>query len=166
MGRLGQEVLCTFAMVEAMITEGEGSIFDSNADAIVNAVNCVGIMGGGLAKAFKDRFPHMYEQYVLQCAYNVLRPGKMDLYFLDPQNHKFIINFPTKDHFKDPSELRYILDGTTTLASVVKRYKMRSVALPALGCGLGGLSWGVVKPILQRMDILVPEVEWIIYDPQ
>lgn len=149
-----------------MLTKGQGSIFDSDADAIVNAVNCVGVMGAGLAKAFKDRFPHMNQQYMLQCAYNVLRPGKVDVYFLNPMEHKFIINFPTKDHWKDPSELRYILSGRKALLDVVEQYKMRSVAIPALGCGLGGLSWGVVKPILQDLDTLAPQVEWIIYDPQ
>lgn len=149
-----------------MITEGKGSIFDSDADAIVNAVNCVGVMGGGLAKAFKDRFPHMYEQYLLQCAYGVLRPGKMDLYFLDPANHKFIINFPTKDDWRKPSELSYIYSGSAELMHLVGLYKIKSVALPALGCGLGGLSWGVVKPLLEEMDKVYPEVNWIIYDPQ
>lgn len=148
-----------------MITAGEGSIFDSDADAIVNAVNCVGVMGAGLAKAFKDRFPHMNEQYEVKCKLGLLKPGQLDIYVID-STPKYIINFPTKDDWRNPSELKYILSGRRAMIDVVEQYKMKSVAIPALGCGLGGLSWGVVKPILRNLDALAPQVEWIIYDPQ
>lgn len=148
-----------------MLTEGKGSIFDSNAEAIVNAVNCVGVMGAGLAKAFKDKFPHMNEQYELKCKLGILRPGVMDLYVVN-SDPKYVINFPTKDDWRDPSELVYINTGKYALMNTVREWQINSVAIPALGCGLGGLSWGVVKPMLVRMNEFFPEVNWIIYDPQ
>lgn len=148
-----------------MITKGEGSIFDSNAEAIVNAVNCVGHMGGGLAKAFKDRFPHMNEQYEVKCKLGLLRPGLVDLYVVD-STPKYIINFPTKDDWRKPSLIEYIYQGRGELMWTVRKWKINSVAIPALGCGLGGLDWKDVKPLLEEMDKVYPEVNWIIYDPQ
>ena len=148
-----------------MIAEGVGSIFDSDADAIVNAVNCVGVMGAGLAKAFKDRFPHMNEQYEVKCRLGLLKPGALDIYVID-SSPKYIINFPTKDDWRNPSLLEYIIYGVTALVYETWRWKMKSVALPALGCGLGGLDWKDVKPILTDLDKVWPDVNWIIYDPQ
>jgi len=149
-----------------MISQGTGSIFNSNAEAIVNAVNCVGVMGAGLARAFKNRYPLMNEQYVLKCSLGLLRPGVMDLYILDATKPKYIINFPTKDHWKDPSHLNFINLGRYELMRMVKNWKIKSVAIPALGCGLGGLDWNDVKPALMHMDMFMPEVNWILYDPQ
>lgn len=149
-----------------MISQGTGSIFNSNAEAIVNAVNCVGVMGAGLAKAFKDRYPLMYEQYALKCSLGLIRPGKMDLYILDANRPKYIINFPSKDHWKDPSHLKYIRLGRYELINAVKDWKIKSVAIPALGCGLGGLNWEEVKPILEDLNFYLPDVNWILYDPQ
>lgn len=148
-----------------MITVGKGSIFDSDADAIVNAVNCVGVMGAGLAKAFKYKFPHMVEQYEVKCKLGLLRPGQLDIYVID-STPKYIINFPTKDDWKDPSLMEYIYDGISALHYEVFKWKMKSVAIPALGCGLGGLDWKDVKPELMGLDKIWPNVNWIIYDPQ
>lgn len=148
-----------------MITEGKGSIFDSDAEAIVNAVNCVGVMGAGLAKAFKDRFPHMNEQYEVKCSRGLLRPGQLDIYVVD-STPKYIINFPTKDDWKHPSRMEYIQEGIAALHFEVFKWKIRSVAIPALGCGLGGLDWKDVKPELMDLDKIWPNVNWIIYDPQ
>lgn len=148
-----------------MITVGKGSIFDSGADAIVNAVNCVGVMGGGLAKAFKDRFPHMNEQYEVKCKLGLLKPGQLDIYIIN-STPKYIINFPTKDDWRNPSLLDYIYQGRAELLFTAWKWKMNSIAIPALGCGLGGLSWDEVKPVLLAMDKACPDVNWIIYDPQ
>lgn len=148
-----------------MLTKGKGSIFDSDAEAIVNAVNCVGVMGAGLAKAFKEKFPHMNEQYMLKCSRGILRPGKVDVYVVD-SSPKYIINFPTKDDWRDPSELDYIYTGRTALTLAVNEWEINSVAIPALGCGLGGLSWLEVRPVLENLNSFYPDVNWIIYDPQ
>ena len=148
-----------------MLTKGVGSIFDSDAEAIVNAVNCVGVMGGGLAKAFKDRFPHMNEQYEVKCKLGLLRPGQLDIYVVD-SSPKYIINFPTKDDWKDPSKLDYLYTGRAELLFTVWQWQMKSVAIPALGCGLGGLRWENVKPILTDLDKVMPEVNWISYDAE
>jgi len=148
-----------------MITVGKGSIFDSGADAIVNAVNCVGVMGAGLAKVFKEKYPHMNEQYEVKCRLGLLRPGILDIYVID-STPKYIINFPTKDHWKNPSEINYIHSGIAELLFISWKWKLNSVAIPALGCGLGGLDWKDVKPSLMNMDKVCPNVNWIIYDPQ
>ncbi len=148
-----------------MLIKGKGSIFDSDAEAIVNAVNCVGVMGAGLAKAFKDKYPHMNEQYVVKCRNGMLKPGKLDIYVVD-SSPKYIINFPTKDHWKFPSKLDYIYTGITELLIAVHDWKIKSVAIPALGCGLGGLDWAEVRPILEKLNIFWPDINWIIYDPQ
>jgi O-acetyl-ADP-ribose deacetylase (regulator of RNase III) len=149
-----------------MISQGVGSIFNSNAEAIVNAVNCVGVMGAGLARAFKDRYPLMYEQYALKCRLGILTPGTIDLYILDANKPKYIINFPTKDHWRNPSDIKYIVGGINPLVEHVKQWKIKSVAIPALGCGLGGLDWKEVKKWLYVLDEFVPTVNWILYDPQ
>lgn len=149
-----------------MISQGTGSIFNSNAEAIVNAVNCVGVMGAGLAKAFKNRYPLMYEQYALKCRLGLIRPGATDLYILDAIKPKYIINFPTKDHFKDPSKLMYIQQGNIDLVNVVRDWKIKSIAVPALGCGLGGLNWEDVKSSIKIAAHYTSDVNWILYDPQ
>lgn len=148
-----------------MLTEGKGSIFDSDADAIVNAVNCVGVMGAGLAKAFKDRYPHMNEQYEVKCKLGLLKPGMLDVYIVD-SSPKYIINFPTKNDWRSPSLMEYIYDGVSALHYEVWRWNIKSVAIPALGCGLGGLDWKDVKPVLADLDNIWPNVKWIVYDPQ
>jgi len=148
-----------------MLTKGVGSIFDSDAEAIVNAVNCVGVMGAGLAKAFKDKYPHMDEQYGVKCKLGLLRPGLLDIYVVD-SSPKYIINFPTKDDWRSPSLMEYIYDGVSALHYEIWRWKIKSVAIPALGCGLGGLDWKDVRPVLTDLDKIWPDVEWIIYDPQ
>lgn len=142
------------------------NLFESGADALVNAVNCVGVMGAGLAKAFRDKFPGMNDEYELYCRLGLLTPGEVHTYILDPKQGKYIINFPSKDDWRDPSKLEYIDEGIDALLMTVSRFKMQSVAVPALGCGLGGLEWSEVYNLLKDLDGNMPNVTWMIYPPQ
>ncbi len=129
----------------------------SKAQTLINTVNCVGIMGKGIALEFKERFPEMFEDYVKRCKRKEVRPGLPYLYKrLLPPN---IINFPTKDHWKSVSRLSDIERGLKHLLSHYKEWEVTSLAIPPLGCGNGQLEWKVVGPLIYRyarqMDIPV-----------
>ena len=130
-----------------MIHYVSGNIFDSPAQTLVNPVNTVGVMGKGLALEFKKRYPRMFEEYKKQCRDGWLYVG--DLMFWRAKNH-FILNFPTKKHWKDPSSLIYIEAGLLSSANKYESYGISSIAFPKLGCGNGGLDWKVVKPVMER----------------
>jgi len=152
---------------KAVIENVSGNIFDSNADAIVNAVNCVGVMGKGLALQFKKRFPNNFKIYKESCTNQNLRPGNVLIYDQGELGKpRFIINFPTKDHWKQPSEIGYIDSGLESLADATRKHNISSIAIPALGCGLGGLKWGDVRPRI--VDALSPimDLTVYIYDPK
>ena len=115
------------------------SIFDIKADAIVNPVNTKGICGAGLALEFKKRYPDNYELYKKACQDGICAIGKCYLTKANT-NVQYIINFPTKDDWRDKSDLKYIQDGMDSLIVLIDLYKIQSIALPMLGCGLGGLN--------------------------
>ena len=126
------------------------SIFDSGTEAIVNPVNCVGVMGAGLAKAFKDRYPLMFLEYKKACnthSFNPLKPGSLFIY-----NHGElkIICFPTKNHFSENSKIEYIDSGLISLSRAIKRLNIKSISIPMLGCGLGGLKQEDVIPLFYK----------------
>ena len=141
-----------------MITYINGNLFNSNAEALVNAVNTVGVMGKGIALQFKDRFPNNYKKYVKACKDKSFTIGQLlvvnEATLLN--GLKTIINFPTKTHWKLPSEYRYIELGLHELARVLKERNIRSVAIPALGVGNGGLDWDIVK---QSMELYLSDIE-------
>lgn len=139
-------------------------MFESDAEVLVNAVNCVGVMGGGLAKVFKDRYPDMFNKYKIQCDMGLFRIGTVSVTGVD--NDQYIINLPTKNDWRNPSELIYVIRGLTALMSAVEDYEFESVAVPALGCGLGGLDWHVVQPYIYMLEDALPDVTWMIYPPQ
>ena len=128
-----------------MIKYIKGDIFTSDAEVLVNPVNTVGIMGAGLASAFRVRFPENYELYREACKRGEVVIGKM---FMTKVNSP-IINFPTKEHWKNSSKLEYIYSGLTDLRRVIVEERFFSIAIPALGCGLGGLDWLDVKNAIQ-----------------
>jgi O-acetyl-ADP-ribose deacetylase (regulator of RNase III) len=144
------------------------NLFDSGAEALVNAVNCVGVMGGGIALAFKNRFPEIMSEYNRHCERKYLRPGTIIAHPLEDNaaGTKWVISYPTKIDWRDPSRLSYIIKGFHGLLLRVERLEIQSVAIPALGCGLGGLKWSEVEPILYALDEGLPEVTWMIYPPQ
>jgi len=124
-------------------------MFESKAQAICNAVNCVGVMGGGLAAVFKKKFPVMYAEYVNYCAQKKLRPGQIHV-FVDDSN-KHIFNVATKDDWMADSEYAWVVEGLKNIAVEARRLGITSVAVPALGCGLGSLEWARVKKIVEEV---------------
>lgn len=128
-----------------IITVSKGDLFEGKTKAIVNPVNCVGVMGKGLALQFKQRFPLYFKHYKLLCDRGLMVPGQVDFY---QSNDKYIISFPTKDHWKNKSKLSYVKEGIVSLYQGLNKYLVSSVNIPALGCGLGGLNWKDVKEII------------------
>ena len=125
-----------------------GDILQSKAQTLFNTVNCVGIMGKGIALEFKKRFPKMFGDYVQRCERKEVKPGVPYLYktLLLPQ----IINFPTKDHWKSVSRITDIEHGMQLLLSQYKEWGITSLAIPPLGCGNGQLEWKAVGPLIYR----------------
>lgn len=130
-----------------MLTYHRTSLMTSPAQTVVNTVNCVGVMGKGIAAEFKQRFPSMFREYKEICSKGLLEPGKLWLWQGADQ---WVLNFPTKKHWRGPSKLEWIEMG---LQKFVEQYQARGIteiAFPRLGCGNGGLSWMDVKPLMER----------------
>lgn len=139
-----------------------GNLFESNAQTLVNTVNCVGVMGKGIAQEFKKRFPEMYQEYIGLCNSRQIRPG-MPYHYSDMFGVS-IINFPTKDHWRAMSRLDDIKKGLDIFVAKYKDWGIKSVAFPPLGCGNGGLDWQVVGPVIyQKLSTIDIPVE--IYAP-
>jgi O-acetyl-ADP-ribose deacetylase (regulator of RNase III) len=147
-----------------MYEHKKGDIFQSGCEAIVNAVNCIGVMGAGLALAFKKKFPKMHTDYKKYCNEGKLRPGGMHVWENDG-DPKYIINFPSKDDLS-PSKLEYIVDGLEALREVIESNNIKTIAIPALGSGLGGLDYDDVRPLLEEFADSLPEGVFVtLYDP-
>jgi len=131
-----------------MIKVLTGNLLESKAQTLVNTVNCVGVMGKGIALQFKEQFPEMFKDYVAACDRKELRPGKPYLYkrLIPP----WILNFPTKDHWRSVSYIEDIIKGLKHLLRHYKEWGIKSLAVPPLGCGHGQLDWKVVGPTLYR----------------
>ena len=128
----------------------EGSIFDLDAEAIVNPVNCVGVSGAGLALQFRLRYPENDSVYRQNCRLGRLQPGRVLITETGLDSPKRIVNFPTKRHWRDSSRLDDVKLGLRRLHEELRRREIRSVALPALGAGLGGLPWDAVRQAVER----------------
>lgn len=149
-----------------MIERTRGDILQADAEALVNTVNCVGVMGRGIALQFRKAFPENYKLYRVACKREKLRPGMMlvhDLGRLD--NPRYIINFPTKRHWRGKSRIEDIEAGLPALVDEVRRRDIRSIAIPPLGSGLGGLDWKDVRPRIERAFRDLPDVHVLIYEP-
>lgn len=131
-----------------------GNIFESKATTLVNTVNCVGVMGKGIALEFKKQYPEMFYEYASLCETNSIKPGVPYLY--TDFNGTSILNFPTKDHWRSASKLSYIVDGLKWFQNNYKRLNITSIAFPPLGCGNGGLSWEVVGPLMYEYLHCIP----------
>ncbi|MBI3720353.1 MAG: macro domain-containing protein [Sphingobacteriales bacterium] len=143
-----------------------GNLLDSPANALVNTVNTVGVMGKGIALQFKEAFPANNNKYIESCKQGLLQPGKL----LAVKDHnallgeKLIINFPTKKHWRHPSKYEYIEDGLKALVKLIEEEKIESIAVPPLGCGNGGLDWQQVKRLIEQY--LSPlDVAVYVYEP-
>jgi O-acetyl-ADP-ribose deacetylase (regulator of RNase III)/uncharacterized protein YwgA len=131
-----------------MIVTQIGNLFESNARTLVNTVNCVGVMGKGIAAEFKKRFPDYFEDYRARCQAGQVKLGEPYIYrdLLDVS----IISFPTKDHWRSPARLADIVTGLDYFAGRYKEWEVENVAFPPLGCGNGGLDWAVVGPVIYQ----------------
>lgn len=149
-----------------MIELSYGNILTADAEALVNTVNCVGFMGKGIALQFKKAYPDNYEGYHRACKAGEVQPGRMFIFelrsIIDP---KYVVNFPTKRDWRANSRYEDIESGLKALVADVRRLGMKSIAIPPLGCGLGGLDWNRVRPMIERAFAQLPEVRVLLYAP-
>jgi O-acetyl-ADP-ribose deacetylase (regulator of RNase III) len=148
-----------------MIEYTRGDIFRADAEALVNAVNCVGVMGRGIALQFKNAYPENFKAYKAACDRCEVRAGQMFVFTTGAKNPRHIINFPTKRHWRDSSRLEDIQSGLTDLVHVIRRLDVRSIAVPALGCGLGGLEWSAVRSEMEVTLGTLSEATVCVYEP-
>lgn len=143
-----------------------GNILTADTEALVNTVNCVGIMGKGIALQFKKAFPENFAAYRKRCEAGAVQTGKMFVFDTGAMlGLKYIINFPTKQHWRESSKYEYIADGLNDLVSVVRDKRIQSIAIPPLGCGNGGLDWAKVRPMIQRAFENFADVHVMVYEP-
>lgn len=149
-----------------MIETTTGNILTADAEALVNTVNCVGIMGRGIALQFRKAFPENFKAYEAVCQRGALQPGQMFVFQTGQlTNPRYIINFPTKRHWKGKSRLADIEAGLKALVVEVRRLGIRSIAIPPLGCGQGGLDWVEVRPRIENALTSVPDVRVLLFRP-
>jgi O-acetyl-ADP-ribose deacetylase (regulator of RNase III) len=150
-----------------MIDICRGNMLKADAEAYVNTVNSVGVMGKGIALQFKKAFPDNYEAYRAAAKAGEVAPGRMFVYPTGRMvNPKFIVNFPTKRHWKENSKMEYIRSGLLDLVEQIRRLSIGSIAIPPLGCGMGGLSWQEVRPTIEKAFEELPDVRVLLYEPQ
>jgi O-acetyl-ADP-ribose deacetylase (regulator of RNase III) len=143
-----------------------GDILKANAEALVNTVNCVGFMGRGIAAQFKRTFPENFKEYASVCKRGGLKPGVMLVHRTGQlTNPRYIVNFPTKRHWRGASRLEDIDAGLEALVREIQARQIASIAVPPLGCGLGGLPWGDVKPRIERAFAALPSVRVLVFEP-
>lgn len=145
----------------------QGNLLDlDDVDAIVNTVNCVGVMGKGIALQFKHKWPANFRAYEAACKAGDVRPGRMFVFDAGAlARPHFIINFPTKDHWRGKSTLAFVRDGLADLVAQVRRLGIRSIAIPPLGCGNGGLNWADVRPLIEDAFVALPDVQVRLFAP-
>lgn len=161
-----------------MIKESTEALLESNSEALVNTVNTVGVMGKGIALLFKNNYKENYRRYRVACRKNEIQIGKVfcvqvrdtqkDLYgdkleTHSAENPRWIINFPTKQHWRNPSKIEWIEAGLIDLKRVIKEKGIKSISLPQLGCGNGGLVWEDVKIKIEEAFAEVKDVEIIVH---
>ena len=149
-----------------MIEYKQGDLFACGAEAIVNTVNCVGVMGRGIALQFKKQYPENFKQYEAACKRGEVAPGKMFVYEENIlTNPRYIINFPTKRHWREASRIEDIKTGLADLIKTIQEYSIKSIAVPPLGCGLGGLDWSEVKLLIESAFAQLSGVDVTIFEP-
>ncbi len=149
-----------------MISYNKGDILQDESEALVNTVNCVGVMGRGIALQFKNKYPSNFKEYAQACGQKRVKPGQMFIHQVgELRNPKYIINFPTKRHWRNKSRMEDVENGLKALAQEIRELEIRSVAVPPLGCGLGGLDWGAVKKLIIDYLGQLDDVEITVYEP-
>lgn len=149
-----------------MIIHSRGNLLRADAEALVNSVNCEGFMGKGIALQFKKAFPANFDAYHQACKRGEVRPGQMFIYETGALvNPRYVINFPTKRTWRSKSRIEDIEKGLEALVAVVRERKIRSIAVPPLGCGLGGLDWRLVRPLIEKAFKELPDVRVLLFEP-
>lgn len=150
-----------------MIKYKRGDILQDGSEALVNTVNCVGVMGRGVAFQFKNAFPNNFNAYATACRNGEVQPGRMFVFETKKlTNPRFIINFPTKRHWRGKSRIEDIEAGLKALVETIQQYRIQSIAIPPLGSGLGGLDWSDVRPRIEASLCPLTDVQISIYLPQ
>jgi len=143
-----------------------GNILNADTEAVVNTVNCVGVMGKGLALQFKKAFPENFKAYESACRHSEIGPGRMFVFETGHiVNPRYIINFPTKRHWRDRSHYKDIVAGSKALVAELRSHNIGSIAIPPLGCGLGGLDWEKVRVIIEEAFSAAPDVLIKLFEP-
>jgi O-acetyl-ADP-ribose deacetylase (regulator of RNase III) len=146
-----------------MIQYRQGDLFECGADCLVNAVNCEGIMGKGIAYQFKIRFPENNKSYIKACKLGELKIGKIHFF---TENGITVINLPTKDKWRQPSKMEYVKEGMDNLVELLPTLGVKKIAIPSLGCGNGGLLWEKVKKVIEeKISGLKEEYDFLIFEP-
>lgn len=149
-----------------MISYAKGNLLDADVEAVVNTVNTVGVMGKGIALLFKDAFPRNFKEYAAACKRGEVEVGRM---FVTATGEligpKWVINFPTKKHWRQRTKIEWITEGLGNLRKVLEEESIGSIAIPPLGCGNGGLDWRDVRPVIEDALGSLSGVEVIVYEP-
>ena len=149
-----------------MIRFTQGNLLDARVDVVVKTVNTVGVMGKGIALMFKERFPENFSAYEVACKANEVQVGRMFVQAgVELDGPRWIINFPTKKHWRQPTQIEWIETGLTDLKNVIQAKGIRSIALPPLGCGNGGLDWNDVRPRIEAALGSLENVEVVVFEP-
>ncbi|WP_100464615.1 type II toxin-antitoxin system antitoxin DNA ADP-ribosyl glycohydrolase DarG [Mycobacteroides abscessus] len=149
-----------------MIVESSGNLLDADTDAVVNTVNCVGVMGKGIALQFKRRYPSMFAEYERACKAGQVQTGRMlPVRTGEMMGPEWVINFPTKRHWRSPSRLEWIEEGLSDLRRVIAQLGIKSIAIPPLGAGNGGLNWVEVEPLIRSAFADDPDIRVQLYSP-
>lgn len=148
----------------------KGNMFKEPVQAIVNTVNCVGVMGKGVALEFKNRWPSNFKAYKKLCDAKGLKPGQMFVFdtreLFESAGPRYLINFPTKNHWRSKSKISYVEDGLDALADTIRNYDIKSIAIPPLGCGNGGLDWAEVKSLIVSKLSELEGVDIVVFAPR
>jgi O-acetyl-ADP-ribose deacetylase (regulator of RNase III) len=148
------------------MTFTQGNLLDAHVEAVVNTVNTVGVMGKGIALMFKERFPENFKAYAAACKAGEVKVGRM---FITPGvelgGPLWIINFPTKEDWRRPTKLQWVQSGLDALKDAILKKGIRSIAIPPLGCGNGGLNWADVRPLIETALADLKDVAVIVYEP-
>lgn len=149
-----------------MISFKTGNILESQTEALVNTVNTVGVMGKGIALAFKKTFPIVMKEYLNAIENGSFQIGNVQVVETKTIQPKYVLNFPTKKHWRHPSKIEYIDQGLQDLVNKIIHYNIKSISVPPLGCGNGKLEWNMVKPLmLKHFDQIADDVNIIIFEP-
>ncbi len=145
-------------------------MFAEPVEALVNTVNCVGVMGKGVALEFKNRWPANFRAYKALCDAKSLRPGKMFVFdtkeLFTSEGPRYLINFPTKAHWRSKSKMEYVEDGLDALSSTIREFGITSIGIPPLGCGNGGLDWADVKLLIEAKLSSLENVDIVLFEPK